>query len=179
MDRHDQFHDKDTRWPPERRASVFLFPWFYRVHSWAVYGMAGLDPERIDALLPTDLTAPELGAAAWVALRASRYLEDDAAVAAVRAYVATRPSKRIFEEMKKQAGVRSVKALFGGAGSVDLIWTKGTIELEPHRSLGGGRWMRFENREPIRFAETVSDAELGAALLAALQLSRNGSYEGT
>ncbi len=81
--------------------------------------------------------------------------------------------------MKKRAGVRSIKALFRGAGNVDLIWTRGTIELEPHRHLGGERWALFENRETIKFSETVSEEELGTALISELEVSRNGSYEGT
>ncbi|MCP1200868.1 contact-dependent growth inhibition system immunity protein [Notoacmeibacter sp. MSK16QG-6] len=178
MSRIDQFYDRNTRRPPERRAAVFSFSAFHRVHSWACFGMATLDPDDLDEILSAELGARELGAAAWTALRASRYLEDGVEVRRVWEALKTDPSKRIFEEMKKRAGVRSIKALFRGSASVDLIWTEGTIELQPHRHIRGDRWALFKNRVTIKFSETVSEEELGTALLSELEVSRNGSYEG-
>ncbi|WP_114389832.1 contact-dependent growth inhibition system immunity protein [Notoacmeibacter marinus] len=175
----DQFNDQSTRRPPERRAAVFSFPAFYRVHSWAVFGMATLDPDGLDEILAHSLSAKDLGAIAWEALRASRYLEDSNEVRLVLEALKTNPSKRRLEEMKKRAGARSIKGLFRGSASVDLIWTEQIIELEPHRHLGGERWALFENRETIKFSETVSEEKLGIALISELEVSRNGSYEGT
>ncbi|RLQ88780.1 contact-dependent growth inhibition system immunity protein [Notoacmeibacter ruber] len=179
MSRVDQFYDRNTRGTPERRASVFSFRLFYRVHSWACYGMASIDPEGMDEFYSRDLRAAELGAAAWKALHASRYLEYDDAIRAVRDYVKSGPSDRSIQEMKKRAGARSIKILFEGSASVDLVWTEGTIELEPLRHIIGDRWTLFENRETIKFTDTVSDEELGTALLSELEFSRDGSYKGT
>ncbi|MCP1200870.1 contact-dependent growth inhibition system immunity protein [Notoacmeibacter sp. MSK16QG-6] len=141
--------------------------------------MALLDPDRYDAFLSLDIEPKDLALHSREALAASRFITDSEEGKRIWNYTTSDASRTVLDEMKKKAGVRSLKALYRDAGCVDLVLSGGVIELQPWRHMGGERWMLFKNRETIKFPETVSDEELGTALLSELEVSRNGSYEGT
>ncbi|MFC3119353.1 contact-dependent growth inhibition system immunity protein [Jhaorihella thermophila] len=69
--------------------------------------------------------------------------------------------------------MKTNKALYNGVGSVAVTLRDGQIELRPLRYLGRGAWEGIRGHEPIRLPESVSDTELGDAVTAAIEISRN------
>ncbi|KDB04252.1 hypothetical protein U879_07820 [Defluviimonas sp. 20V17] len=87
------------------------------------------------------------------------------------------PTKEEFkaweEADKARAGVKTLKALFNGAGHVSLDLQEGEINLIPWRYRGRGHWEGIRDHEDTVLAEEVSDEALGKAILDALDISRS------
>ena len=160
--------------PAERKeASVVAFRTFYRVHSWAVYGASLLDPDGIDADHPADLSDVELGAAAREALLASRFIgPDHPDWDRVDAFWNRENSRRLEERLKARAGVKTSAALYSGAAEVALTLKDGVISLEPWKYEGRGGFGGIKGVEPTVLPEAIFDEELGAAIRAAVEVSR-------
>ncbi|MDN2567839.1 contact-dependent growth inhibition system immunity protein, partial [Aquibium sp. A9E412] len=67
---------------------------------------------------------------------------------------------------------RSLTALYKGVGGVSLTLRDGIIFIEADRYEGRGGFGGIKGAQPIELPETVSDAELGAAIRAAIAVSR-------
>lgn len=160
--------------PKERkRASINAFRAFYWIHSWAVYRASLLDPEGIDADYPPDLDDAALGAAAREALVASRFIAPDHPDwDRVGAYSTREKDRELSKRFKARAGVRSETALYKGVGGVNLTLQDGVILVEPDRYEGRGGFGAIKGVQPTELPETVSDAKLGAAIRAAIEVSR-------
>ncbi|XWN32882.1 MAG: contact-dependent growth inhibition system immunity protein [Devosia sp.] len=146
---------------------------FYQITSWAVYGACLLDPDGIDMDHPADLSDTELGATAREALLASRFIgPEHPDWDRVDEYSKQLDGKELENKLKARAGVKTTKALYNGAGDVSLRLKDGTISLIPMRYEGRGGFGGIKGLAPTELAENVSDEALGAAIRAAIEVSR-------
>jgi hypothetical protein len=161
--------------PPKecKEASVTAFRAFIWIHSWAVYRASMLDPDGVDADYPPDLGDAELGAAARKALLASRFIPPDHPDwDRVGAYSTREKDRELSERFKARAGVKTEAALYKGAANVSLTLQDGVMSVEPLRYEGRGGFGGIKGVEPTELSETISNAELGAAIRAAIEVSR-------
>ena len=77
------------------------------------------------------------------------------------------------EDNKARAGVKTLKALFNGAGNVSLRLQEGQIEITPWRYRGSGHWEGIRGHEDTVLPEDVSDEAFGKAVMDALDISRS------
>lgn len=179
---HDEFADKlraemaayDSPPPnPAKWATIGGFRQFTRVNSHAVYGVVYGDPRQgFEAFLGPDLPDAELGAVARQALAASRFITPDDPDWEMLSF-GTRESLRADDAaLKRRAGVKTLKALYEGAGSVALKQEDGMIEVIPDRYRGNSCWDAVPGHVNSRLPEGVSDNDLGAAINAAMTISR-------
>lgn len=161
--------------PPEERkeASVVAFRTFYRIHSWAVYRASKLDPDGIDADHPVDLTDAQLGTLAREALLASRFIgPDHPDWDRVGAFWKQDKGQTLEERLEERAGVKTQATLYKGAGEVGLTLKGGIISLLPSKYEGRGGFGGIKGLAPTELPEKVSDEALGAAIRAAIEVSR-------
>ncbi|WP_034492213.1 contact-dependent growth inhibition system immunity protein [Afifella pfennigii] len=162
--------------PPEewQSADVTAYRFFTKVLSQAVYRSAHPDPKGYNRVHPAKMTDVDLGREARAALAASRFITPDHPEWDSLMRFGTDAELRAEEAREKTlAGVKTRKALYEGAGSVSLSLQDGRIELAPWRYAGRGGWEGIPGIQPTVLPESVSDAELGAAINAALEKSRN------
>ncbi|WP_163045083.1 contact-dependent growth inhibition system immunity protein [Aurantimonas aggregata] len=160
--------------PPVRKESTILaFRRFAWIHSWAVYRAALLDPDGYDRIHPADLDDAALGAASREALLASRYIAPDHPDwDRVDAYWNLENGDKLRERLRAAAGVKTNSALYKGAGNVSLGLRDGIIAVEPLKYAGRGGFEEIRDLEPTKLPETISDEALGAAIRAAIEISR-------
>ena len=160
--------------PPMRKeATVIAFRKFTWIHSWAVYGAGLLDPDGYDRLHPANLDDAALGAASREALLASRYIAPDHPDwDRVDAYWNLEEDDKLRERLRAAAGVKTNSALYKGAGNVSLELRDGVITVEPLKYAGRGGFEGIRDLEPTKLPEAISDEALGAAIRAAIEISR-------
>lgn len=162
--------------PPaeSREATVDAYRQFTHVFSHAVYRAAVGDPKGYAAFLDPEPARERLGRAVHEALAASRFITPDHPEwDAIMRMPTEDEIKAREEDLKRRAGVKTNKALYNGVGSVAVTLRDGQIELRPLRYLGRVAWEGIRGHEPIRLPESVSDTELGDAVTAAIEISRN------
>ncbi|MBK1622708.1 contact-dependent growth inhibition system immunity protein [Afifella marina] len=159
---------------PRKQATVEAYRAFTRIYSHAVYGAAYPDPAGYDQIHTARMPDSDLGYEARSALRASRFVAPEHPDWDSVIRIPTDDELREEEERdKKRAGVRSLRALYAGAGSVSLQLRDGEITIEAERHRGHGHWEGIPGIKPTILPESVSDEVLGAAVNAALEVSRN------
>ena len=88
--------------------------------------------------------------------------------------IPTKEEFKAWEEADKaRAGVKTLKALYNGAGSVSLSLHDGAIAIKPWRYRGRGHWEGIRGQDDTILSEDVSDEEFGQAIISALEISRN------
>ncbi|MDH2325271.1 contact-dependent growth inhibition system immunity protein [Cereibacter sp. SYSU M97828] len=159
--------------PPERKeAGVVAFRTFTRIYSHAVYGMCYPDPEGYDELLAADLAPEPLGRAAREALTASRFITPQHPEwGSLMRFPTKEEAAAEDQRLKTHAKVRSLKALYDGAGMVSLRLMDGRIAITPLRYHTRGAWEGFAGNDPI--IVDADDAGLGAAIAEAIAISRD------
>ncbi|MDF0602616.1 contact-dependent growth inhibition system immunity protein [Psychromarinibacter sp. C21-152] len=162
--------------PPveSKEATVDAYRQFTHVFSHAVYRAAVGDPKGFAAFLDPQPAREDLGRAVHEALAASRFItpEHPEWDTVMRPPTADEIKARE-NDLKRRAGVKTNKALYNGVGSVAVTLQDGQIELSPLRHLGRGAWEGIRGHEPIRLPGSISDTELGDAVTAAIEISRN------
>ncbi|WP_169738511.1 contact-dependent growth inhibition system immunity protein [Afifella pfennigii] len=162
--------------PPRQRkqAQVRGYRFFTRILSQAVYRSAHPDPAGYNNVFRPQMTDVDLGREARAALAASRFIAPDHPEWDSVIRFPTDDEIQAFEAREKAlAGVKTQKALYGGAGLVALELQDGALEVDALRYAGRGGWEGIPGIQPTVLPESVSDAELGAAINAALEKSRN------
>lgn len=162
--------------PPKecKEATVDAFRHFTHVFSHAVYRAAVYDPQGYAAFLDAEPAREDLGRAVRDALAASRFITPDHPEWDIIMRPPTADEIKAREEdLRRRAGVKTNKALYNGVGSVAVTLRDGQIELRPLRHLGRGAWEGIRGHQPIRLPGSVSDTELGDAVNAAIEISRN------
>ena len=161
--------------PPVRKeADVTAYRKFTWIHSWAVYGDSLLDPDGYDRLHPADIDDAALGAASREALLASRYIAPDHPDwDRVDAFWNLEDGDKLEERLRAAAGVKTNSALYRGAGNVSLELSNGIIALRPLKYAGRGGFEGIRDLEPTKLPESISDEALGAAIRAAIEISRS------
>lgn len=81
--------------------------------------------------------------------------------------------KALDEAEKARAGVKTLKALYNGAGSVTLTLQDAKIMIKPWRYRGRSSWEGIRGHEDTVLPEDVSDEVFGKAILNALDISRS------
>jgi len=161
--------------PPERKeALVQEFRAFTEIVSQAVYRNAFPDPKGYDRIHAPAMADAELGRETREALDASRFIPPEHPEWQSLIRTLTKEEERAWHARHKAlAGVRSIKALYEGAGSVSVELEDGHIETVQRRNIGDAGWRENPGLKPTILPESVSDEELGAAINAALEVSRN------
>lgn len=162
--------------PPaeSREATVEAYRQFTHVFSQAVHSTAVGDPKGYAAFLDAEPAREDLGRALHDALTASRFTTPDHPEWDTIMRPPTADEIKAREaDLKRRAGVKTNKALYKGVGSVAVTLQDGQIKLNPLRHRGRGAWEGIRGHEPIRWTASVSDAELGDAVTAAIEISRN------
>ena len=162
--------------PPKERKSAFVTSYrkFTEIASQAVYGSAHLDPKGYHQYFSADLTAIEIGVRARAAFLASRFITPEHPEWNDVIRIPTKEEFKAWEEADKaRAGVKTLKALFNGAGHVSLTLRDGKIAIKPTRYRGHGHWEGIRGQEDTVLPEDVSVEELGRAILDALDISRS------
>lgn len=139
-----------------------------------MYGSAHLDPKGYHQYFSADLTAIEIGVRARAAFLASRFITPEHPEWNDVIRIPTKEEFKAWEESDKaRAGVRTLKALFNGAGHVSLTLRDGKIAIKPTRYRGHGHWEGIRGQEDTVLPEHVSYEELGRAIPGALDISRS------
>lgn len=161
--------------PPKRkRATVEAYRHFTHIFSHAVYRATVGDPKGYTAFLDAEPAREVLGRAVHEALAASRFITPDHPEWDTVMRLPTEGEVRAQEDdLKRRAGIKTRKALYNGAGLVSVTMRDGAIELRPLRHLGRGAWEGIRGHESIRLPGSISDTELGDAVNAAVEISRN------
>lgn len=166
---------KRSKPPRESKdAQVTAYRKFTQINSQAVYGAAYGDPKGYADYFPPEMSAQDIGREARKALLASRFITPDHPEwDAVMRFPTKEEIKASEEADKARAGVKTLKALFNGAGNVSLRLQGGQIEIKPWRYRGRGHWEGIRGHEDAALPEDVSDEAFGKAILDALDISRS------
>jgi len=150
------------------------FRQFTLLFSHAVYRGGYGDPKGYAAFLDAEPAREDLGRAVHDALAARRFIPPDHPEWSTVIRMPTEDEIKAREEdLKRRAGVKTLKALNTGVGSVAVTLRDGQIELRPLRHRGRGTWEGIRGHKPTRLPESVSDAELGDAVAVALDVSKS------
>ncbi|MCG7630081.1 contact-dependent growth inhibition system immunity protein [Epibacterium sp. MM17-32] len=155
-------------------AQVTAYRQFTKINSQAVYRGGCYDPKGYENYFPSEMNAHDIGREARKALLASRFIAPDHPEwDAVMRFPTADEIRAAQEANKARAGVKTLKALFNGAGNVSLRLQDGQIEITPWRYRGRGHWEGIRGHEDPVLPEDVSDETLGKAILDALDVSRS------
>lgn len=161
--------------PPKeyKSAGVTSYRKFVEISSQATYGFGYPDPKGYKRHFAPDMTALDLGREARAALMASRFITPEHPEWDDVIRIPIKEEFKAWEEANKaRAGVKTLKALFNGAGHVSLRQQDGQIEIKPWRYRGRGHWEGIRGHEDTVLPEDVSDEAFGKAILDALDVSR-------
>ena len=157
-----------------KSAQVTAYRQFTQINSQAVYRGGCHDPKGYEDYFPPEMNAHDIGREARKALLASRFITPDHPEWDGVMRFPTKDEFKAWEEADKaRAGVKTLKALFNGAGQVSLRLQDGQIEIKPWRYRGRGHWEGIREHEDTVMPEAESDAALGKAILDALDISRS------
>lgn len=129
--------------PPaeSREATVEAYRQFTHVFSQAVYSAAVGDPKGYAAFLEAEPARGDLGRAVHEALAASRFITPDHPESDAIMRMPTEDEIKAREEdLKRRAGLKTLKALHTGIANVAVTLRDGQIELHPLRHRGRGAW---------------------------------------
>ena len=174
--RKEREERRKTIKPPAKRKQAMIkrYRSFTRIFSQAVYGASYPDPKGYSQYFDADLSAEEMGREARAALMASRFIDPEHPEWDEVIRIPTKEEFDAWDDANKaRAGVKTLKALYNGAGNVSLGLQDGTIEISPWRYRGRGHWEGIRGQEDVVLPEGVSDDALGQAILSALEISRN------
>lgn len=147
---------------------------FTKIVSFAVYRSGCPDPKGYNEYLAPNMNAEDIGREARAALMASRFITPDHPEwESVMRFPTTEELKAWDEADKARAGVKTLKALYNGAGSVTLTLQDAKIRLKPWRYRGRSSWEGIRDHEDTVLPEDVSDEAFGKAILDALDISRS------
>ncbi|WP_421702593.1 contact-dependent growth inhibition system immunity protein [Aliiroseovarius sp.] len=147
---------------------------FTKIISFAVYRSGCPDPKGYHEYLAPNMNAEDIGREARAALMASRFITpDDPEWDAIMRWPTPEEIKALNEAEKARAGVKTLKALYNGAGSVTLTLQDAKIRLKPWRYRGRSSWEGIRGHEDTVLPEDVSDEAFGKAILDALDISRS------
>lgn len=162
--------------PPKdsKKAIINAHRAFTKIISFAVYGRGCPDPKGYHEYLAPNMNAEDLGREARAALMASRFITPDHPEWDTVMRFPTADEIRVAQEANKaRAGVKTLKALFNGAGSVTLTLQDAKIRIKPWRYRGRSSWEGIRGQDDTVVPEDVSDEAFGKAILDALDISRS------
>lgn len=147
---------------------------FTKIVSFAVYRSGCPDPKGYNEYHAPNMNAEDIGREARAALMASRFITPDHPEwDSIMRFPTKEEIKALDEAEKARAGVKTLKALYNGAGSVTLTLQDAKIKLKPWRYRGRSSWEGIRGHEDAVLPEDVSDEAFGKAILDALDISRS------
>lgn len=162
--------------PPQesKKAIINAHRAFTNILSFAVYRSGCPDPKGYNKYFAPEMNAEEIGRETRAALMASRIIAPDHPEwDTVMRFPTSEEIKALNEADKARAGVKTLKALYNGAGSVTLTLQDAKIRLKPWRYRGRSSWEGIRGHEDTVLPEDVSDEAFGKAILDALDVSRS------
>lgn len=162
--------------PPQKskKAIINAHRAFTKIVSFAVYRSGCPDPKGYNEHFPSEMNAEDIGREARAALMASRFITPDHPEwDSIMRFPTKEELKALDEADKARAGVKTLKALYNGAGSVTLTLQDAKIRLKPWRYRGRSSWEGIRGHEDTVLPEDVSDDAFGKAILDALDVSRS------
>ncbi len=160
--------------PLFKEANVVWFRYYLWVEPLAVLNAGSKrDPDATEHFLPPDADDAALGAAAHDALRQSRWIGLDHPDF-WRVIHGKWSEEEFYGPLLDRAGVKTKRTLYKGARHVSMLLRDGLITLSANDYYGPGAWEGIKGRETIEVPEGVGDADLGAAIRKALEMSRPG-----
>lgn len=165
---------KATPFKEKKKASVTAYRQLIDIASKAVYSVGIYDPKGYNQFHPAEMSAFDLGKEAHMALQASRFITDGHPDWHwYLNYPENNESQELEDLLKAQAGVKTRKALFNGAGYVALTLQDGEIKVMPWRYRGQGHWEGIRGLQATVLPQAASNAEFGAAIHTAIAVSRD------
>ncbi|MCP1200869.1 contact-dependent growth inhibition system immunity protein [Notoacmeibacter sp. MSK16QG-6] len=161
------------RSPTRREANVVQFRRFYRIYSCLVWGASIYDPDGYEQFPTIDIDDEKLGNAVREALAASRASLDDELWDRAYDYRRTGEFKKTDRTMLELAGVKSLRTLYRGAASVSVWHDQNSITILAWKNKGVESWGPVRNYERLELPDTITDAELGAAVREHLAISKS------
>ena len=162
--------------PPKesRKAIIKAHSAFTKIVSFAVYRSGCPDPKGYNEHFPSEMNAEDIGREARAALMASRIIAPDHPEwESVMRFPTPEEIKALNEADKARAGVKTLKALYNGAGSVTLTLQDTKIRIKPWLYRGRASWEGIRGQEDMVLPEDMPDEALGKAILDALDISRS------
>jgi len=147
------------------RASVTIYRQYILLESMASYGSSHLDPKGLELFLAPKASDAELGEAAWMVLRAARFVPPDHPDWDLfdRSWTLDE-DKAYHARLMKQAGVKTRKALYVGAVSVTMNREDGIITTHPSIPHGGNGFRGYKGMPQEHLPDTITNEALGRAL---------------
>ena len=166
---------KHSRPPQEsKKAIINAHRAFTNIISFAVYRRGCPDPKGYNEYFAPNMNAEDIGREARTALMASRFITPDHPEwDSIMRWPTPEEIKALEEADKARAGVKTLKALYNGAGSITLTLQDAKIRIKPWRYRGRSSWEGIRGHEDTILPEGVSDEVFGEAILDALDISRN------
>ena len=174
--RAEEAEQKKRAKPPKvsKDAIINAHRAFTKIVSFAVYRSGCPDPKGYNEYLEPNMNAEDIGREARAALMASRFITPDHPEWESSMRFPTKEEIKALDEAEKaRAGVKTLKALYNGAGSVTLTLQDAKIRLKPWRYRGRSSWEGIRGHEDTVLPEDVSDEAFGKAILDALDVSRS------
>tara|TARA_R110002051_G_C8573891_1_gene476236 strand:+ start:121 stop:690 length:570 start_codon:yes stop_codon:yes gene_type:complete len=174
--RAEEAEQKKRAKPPKvsKDAIINAHRAFTKIVSFAVYRSGCPDPKGYNEYLEPNMNAEDIGREARAALMASRFITPDHPEwESIMRFPTKEEIKALDEAEKARAGVKTLKALYNGAGSVTLTLQDAKIRLKPWRYRGRSSWEGIRGHEDTVLPEDVSDEAFGKAILDALDVSRS------
>ena len=160
--------------PLFKEADVTWFRFFIWVEPRAVLNAGSKpDPDATQHFLPPDAEDVALGAAAHDALRQSRWIGLDHPDF-WRVMQRKWTEDEYYGPLLKRAGITTRRTLYRGARHVSMMLRDGIITLSAMDYDGPGAWEGIKSRPDTELPDSISDADLGAAIRVELAKSRPG-----
>ena len=165
-------HTKPPR--ASKQAIINAHRAFTNIVSFAVYRRGCPDPKGYNTYFAPDMSAKDIGRETRAALAASRIIgPDHPEWDDVMRFPTSEEIKALEDADKARAGVKTLKALYNGAGSVTLNLQDAQIKIKPWRYRGRSSWEGIRGHDDTILPEDVTDDVFGKAILDALDISRS------
>ena len=142
-----------------------VFRHFILLESLASYGGSHSDPKGLSLFLDASACDHDLGEAAWMVLRAARFVPPDHPDWSLFERSWTLEEDRAYHAgLMKRAGVKTRKALYAGGLLIAMSREDGMISLHTALPHGGNGFRGYKGMPKETLPDTIGNADLGRAL---------------
>lgn len=146
-------------------ANVMMYRHFILLESLASYGGSHSDPKGLSLFLEPSASDYDLGEAAWMVLRAARFVPPDHLDWSLFERSWTLEEDRAYHaRLMKRAGVKTRKALYAGGLMVGMQREDGFISLHTALPHGGNGFRGYKGMPKETLPDTIGNESLGRAI---------------